>query len=411
MNIAIISTWFPSGAGYVSKAYRETFEKDHTVYIYARGGKKMSGDKIWDDPFVTWAPTSIYNEIKTSHFLNWLKIKKIDIVFFNEQHYWEPVIKAKQSGFLIGAYVDYYTEETVPLFKIYDFVICNTQRHFSVFNWHTNCLYLPWGTNLEHFKPRVNMINPVLTFIISLGWEGNYTGDRKGLNFVIKAFKEVKGDCLLKVYSQLSLTNCRLEWQELIENDKRIEFIVGTFDPFPFNEGDVYVYPSRLDGIGLSLPEAIASGIACITTNNAPMNEFIKDFYNGRLVEVFRYVSRQDGYYWPQSLVSVESLKEVMEWYVSNKDIAIEHGENARKYAKSNLDWEFNSRNLNDNLNSFLRKRESCEIDSNLILKSSWFDRRLYPSFLYRILCVLRDMFSEFFGFHFSLGNWFKRIK
>lgn len=44
MNIAIITTWFPAGGGYVSKAYKQILEKEHNVFIYARDGQLMKGD-------------------------------------------------------------------------------------------------------------------------------------------------------------------------------------------------------------------------------------------------------------------------------------------------------------------------------------------------------------------------------
>ena len=80
MNIGIITTWFPAGGGYVSKAYQQILEKEHHVFIYARGGKIMKGDSNWDQPNVTWAPWH-YNGIKTKHFIKWIRKNKIDIAF------------------------------------------------------------------------------------------------------------------------------------------------------------------------------------------------------------------------------------------------------------------------------------------------------------------------------------------
>jgi glycosyltransferase involved in cell wall biosynthesis len=411
MNIAIVTTWFPAGAGYVSKAYRETLEKENTVYIYARGGKNMEGDPVWDDEAVTWAPMNFYNNIKVSHFLKWLKTNKIDVILFNEQRYWEPVVQAKKEGYVIGSYIDYYTEETVPLFEIYDFLICNTKRHYSVFDWHPNCIYIPWGTNTDVFKPESKLAKRPITFIISLGWAGNYTGDRKGVFFAVQAFKQVQGECVLKIFSQIPLKECSLEWRNLIESDSRILFIVGTFDPFPFSEGDVYVYPSRLDGIGLSLPEAISSGLACITTDNAPMNEFVIDNYNGRLVKVARFISRTDGYYWPQSIVSLDSLVSTMQWYVINEDKVLEHGEKGRLFALKELSWEANSRDLNSCIKLIVESKVSCELDSEHLLKSVILDRRLYPSFIYRFMKLFTDHFRKYFGFKIAIGNRLKRLK
>jgi 1,2-diacylglycerol 3-alpha-glucosyltransferase len=410
-NIAIVTTWFPAGAGYVSKAYRETLEKENNVYIYARGGKNMKGDSVWDDRAVTWAVSKFPRDIKIKHFLQWLKNYKIDVIIFNEQRFWEPVIQAKKAGYVIGSYIDYYTEETVPLFEIYDFLICNTKRHYTVFDWHSNCIYIPWGTNTEVFKPNAHNQERPITFIISLGWEGDYTGDRKGLFYAVQAFKEIKGECILKIFSQIPLKNCKPAWRNLIDGDARILFIVGTFDPFPFSEGDIYVYPSRLDGIGLSLPEAISSGLACITTDNAPMNEFVVNNYNGRLVQVSRFISRPDGYYWPQSIVSLDSLVSAMQWYIINKDKVVEHGSNGRLFALKELTWEANSSELNNTLQIIVESKVSRKIASELLLKSVIIDRRLYPSFFYRFMKFFTDLFREYSAMNFSIGHRLKRVK
>jgi hypothetical protein len=72
MNIGIVTTWFPAGGGYVSKAYQEVLEKNHNVFIFARGGQMMHGDLNWDLPNVTWA-SKHYNDIKTSELIKWAK--------------------------------------------------------------------------------------------------------------------------------------------------------------------------------------------------------------------------------------------------------------------------------------------------------------------------------------------------
>jgi glycosyltransferase involved in cell wall biosynthesis len=304
MNIAIITTWFPAGGGYVSKAYQQILEQEHNVFIYARGGKVMKGDPDWDHPNVTWAPWH-ENHIRVNHFIKWLKKKKIDIAFFNEQRYWKPVLSAKKAGVCIGAYIDYYTQETVPAFEIYDFLIYNTKRHYSVFNWHPHAYYVPWCTDIKKFKPKEKtQHNNVTTFIVSAGWQPMKRLDRRGSLLVLKALTKVKGNCKLLLYSQVDKNNFAKPWREWI-NDSRIELRTGTYDPFPYNEADVYLYPSRLDGIGLTLPEAISSGLAAITTDNGLMNEFVQDNVNGFLVKVDKYLGCYDGYYWAELFYAI----------------------------------------------------------------------------------------------------------
>jgi glycosyltransferase involved in cell wall biosynthesis len=128
-------------------------------------------------------------------------------------------------------------------------------------------------------------------------------------------------------------------WRNIIKADSRIEVIVGTFSPFPYEDGDVYVYPSRLDGIGLTLPEAIASGLPAITTDNAPMNEFVIDDVNGKLVRVDRFLGRHDGYYWAESLCSIQSLASAMQFYIDNPEVLSKHRIGAKEFAKRNFDW------------------------------------------------------------------------
>lgn len=347
MNIGIVTTWFPAGAGYVSKAYRRTLEKEHTVFIYARAGRRMKNDATWDDKKVTWAPWHYATTgIWTGHFKRWICNNKIDIIIFNEQRHWVPILKAKKTGVCVGAYVDYYTQETVTAFAIYDFLICNTRRHFSVFKWHPNCYYVPWGTDTILYSPRKDKYNRPLRFLVSSGWEGSGNGDRRGTLLALKSFARLVGDCQLILYSQIPLERCTIEFQSLVRADNRVDFRFGTFDPFPFEEGDVYLYPSRLDGIGLSLPEAISCGLAAITTDCAPMNEFVEDDFNGYLVKVSRYLGRHDGYYWAESICDLDSLTEKMQNYINEPPVLNLHKMNSRLFAEKHLDWYLNSKQL-----------------------------------------------------------------
>ena len=76
-------------------------------------------------------------------FIDWLKNRQIDVVLFNEQNWWIPVIWCKELGIKVGTYVDYYTEETVPFFAIYDYILCNTKRHYRLFKDLPQSFYIP----------------------------------------------------------------------------------------------------------------------------------------------------------------------------------------------------------------------------------------------------------------------------
>lgn len=91
MNIGIVTTWFERGAAYVSRQYRDLLSTEHEVFIYARGGESYAiGDPHWDDARVTWAK-KCFNPLLTAvdlqDFERWIRSNKLDVVFFNEQHW------------------------------------------------------------------------------------------------------------------------------------------------------------------------------------------------------------------------------------------------------------------------------------------------------------------------------------
>ena len=296
MNIGFVSTWFERGAAYVTKAYIELLKDENNIYIYARAGEKYGkGDPNWDWENVTWGLQLEGTRINFNHFKKWIKKNNIEVIFFNEQKDVEILIEIKKKlpTIKIGAYIDYYKEDTIKEFWLYDFLICNTKRHYSVFKIHPQCYYVPWGTNIELFKPKI-MENKRITFFHSMGMSL-----RKGTDILIKAF--IEGDLYkesdLIIHTQLNLLkSLGYNKNELAKyNIKIIEKTVTA--PGLYHLGDVYVYPTTLDGLGLTIYEALSVGLPVITTNNGPMNEIIEDRKNGYLVEVEKYCSRSDGYY------------------------------------------------------------------------------------------------------------------
>jgi glycosyltransferase involved in cell wall biosynthesis len=133
-----------------------------------------------------------------------------------------------------------------------------------------------------------------------------------------------------------------------LAREERLRIITGTVSaPGLYHLGDVYVYPSRLDGIGLSVPEALACGLPVITCDQPPMNEFVNSS-NGRLVPVRRLYPRRDGYYWEQCEIDEEMLCREMQYFVDDATRAIEMKRAARAYAEENLNWKHNSAGLSE---------------------------------------------------------------
>lgn len=360
MNIGIVSTWFERGAAYVSKQYRNTLIKDHKVLIYVRGGEKYArNNPDWEVDNLHWGkenPLFLTTKIDLKDFRRWLITNEIELVIFNEQHQWDPVVLCNELNIITGSYIDYYQEGTVELHRIFDFLLCNTRRHFSVFNWHQQAYYIPWGTETKKFKPihklSGNKNNSVLTFFHSCGMSPK----RKGTDLILEAVNEIKSkEFKLIIHSQVDLKQELPRQARLIgrmEKHNLLQIINKTVTaPGLYYMGDVYVYPTRLEGIGLTIAEALASGLPVITTNQAPMNEFVINNINGKLVEVDIERQRSDNYYWPLSICNVQSLAQSLEWYIQNSTSIKKYKTEAREYAETFLDWNLNSKSLGDLLN------------------------------------------------------------
>lgn len=361
MNIGFVSTWFERGAAYVTKAYINAVNDKHNIFVYARGGESNAiGDPNWDLPYVTWGLNLRGTKINRRHFSNWVKQNNIDTLFFNEQRDYDILIYLKKNfpKIKLGAYIDYYKEDEIDKFELYDFLICNTKRHYSVFKDHPQCFYVPWGTDIDVFKPQNTEKNQV-TFFHSVGMSL-----RKGTDVLLKTFIEKKlyKESKLIIHTQINLEkHFGYAKEELHKyNIEVIEKSVGA--PGLYHLGDVYVYPTTLDGLGLTLYEALACGLPVITTNNPPMNEVVKKEV-GYLVDIEKIYSRSDGYYWPLSICSGESLAAGMMYYVDRKGELEKLKNGARNYAIQNWNWSTRCDEVNEIFEKTKILNNSIDID------------------------------------------------
>lgn len=354
MNIGIVTTWFERGAAYVSRQYMEVLQKHHKVFIYARSGESYAiGDPEWDFSNVYWSkrinsPFTV-TVIDKKEFIHWIKSNKIDLVLFNEQHWWEPLIWCKELGIKTVAYIDYYTEETVPLFGIYDVLICNTKKHLQAFDWHPGAKYIPWGTDLNLYKPQPKKEDDNTIFFHSSGMNPR----RKGTDLLINAIPLIRNSAFkVIIHSQIDLKKFFPDLQNTIEKlelERKLEIIVKTVNaPGLYHFGDVYVYPSRLDGIGLTVVEAIACGLEIIVPDCRPMNEFVRQDI-GKTVQIEKLFSRSNGYYWPQNEVNVQDLANKMNDSIFTRK---ERNINIRDFAVEFLDWNKNAAILLETINN-----------------------------------------------------------
>jgi len=403
VNIGIVTAWLECGAGYVSRSYMRVLQQHgHNVGIYVRGWcghYDPHPDPIWDMPEVTWGirykplgRVSRFDEqyVNMLHFETWLRQNDIEVIITNEDHGFDLAKRAKRLGYIIGTYIDYYTHDTIQQFGVYDFLLCNTKRHYSVFRNHDNCYYVPWGTDIDTFRPQPRSArdtdDEAVVFFHSAGVGGMNL--RKGTDLLVQAFRNVTGNARLIVHSIVPMTRYGKEVMDIINRDNRIQFIEKIVSaPGLYHLGDVFVYPSRLEGIGLCIPEALACGLPVITTDNAPMNEFVEHGVNGSLVRVNKTTMTPYGYYWPETIVDLDCLTRAMQAYVDDRGLLYLQQARARESAENRLNWMKNASDLGDKLvdlrNRSRRKRREHRVNESI----AWWSEAKYVAFL---TCVNR---------------------
>jgi glycosyltransferase involved in cell wall biosynthesis len=198
--------------------------------------------------------------------------------------------------------------------NLYDAILCSTKRTFNLVNGICNAHYTGWGIDTDLFKSRDDG-DVKYTFFHNAGWLGiNY---RKMTPAVILAFEAVSlhlSDATLFIHAQTELEKLPPEVVNIVNNNPRITYHIATVPaPGLYHKGRILVFPSKLEGLGLPLLEGMACGLPVVATDAPPMNEFVRDNYNGLLVKVAERVARGDGISFPEEIVDVNELAKTVE--------------------------------------------------------------------------------------------------
>jgi glycosyltransferase involved in cell wall biosynthesis len=303
MNVGIVSKWFNRGQPVVGRQLRSAVDAlGHRSFVLAKprrekgpmaGALELTG--VWDQPGVT--PASRF-ETPLEEYIGWIDANSIDVVLCDQNYQFDELRRLRERGVrTIGRFVwEHFKQEHVaPARGAYDVVYSMTlveQRRYA--GWGLQTPRVPWGIHPELLEAgaraeaqrdgRAGPEHPIVRFV----FPGGFLGHRKPAEPVVEAFARVREpDVRLLVKAQVERT--RLErLQPLVDADERVELRLADE---PWGEhlaaiaaNDVSVSPSRWEGLGLPLYEAMALGMPTITNDDPPMNEVIVDGENGLLV-------------------------------------------------------------------------------------------------------------------------------
>ena len=147
----------------------------------------------------------------------------------------------------------------------------------------------------------------------------------KGVHYLVEAFSRIKTDKKLVIAGGTSGTDGYIKGlKELARGDERIiftDFVQGKVLEELYSNAYVYVLPSDVEGMPLSLLEAMSYGNCCLTSTIPECTEVVED----------KAVAFQKG--------SVEALEKTLQMLSDTPECVNEYKKNARDFICEKYDW------------------------------------------------------------------------
>ena len=164
-----------------------------------------------------------------------------------------------------------------------DLYICPSDLDFDSIEGSKVSMPFPVNTEKIRFKTR----EYARTFVHNAG-HGGLLG-RNGTDIVLAAIPLVKNKDARFIIRSQTPTEC---------DDPRVDVRVGNFENYwdMWDEGDVFVFPHKFDGLSLPIQEALAAGMPLITTRMYPFDtwlptEFMVDVDRTETVKLSREIT------------------------------------------------------------------------------------------------------------------------
>ncbi len=342
MRIGICAYWFNRGQGVVARQIRSALDSlGHQTFVLARPTRAknirpafIDHSGVWDQPGVTEA--SAY-KIPAEEMIAWGREHELELALFDQNYEFEAIEALRRSGVrTAGRFVweQFAVEHVEPAKRAFDVVYsltaCERERYAEIgiesprVHWgiHPDLLRYsrraptpgtPAGirASSDHRSPSAHCEEVAAH---SFFYPAGFLSRRKPLPELLKAFRKVRGDDLrLLIKGQVERETEVLE--RGMARDPRVEVIL---EDLPTDEhlrlfaaSEICVAPSRWEGLGLHLYEAMALGLPVITNDAPPMNEVVRDGENGILVRSRRRGRASSGI--PAYLPVVRDLTRAIE--------------------------------------------------------------------------------------------------
>jgi glycosyltransferase involved in cell wall biosynthesis len=294
MRIGLVTKWFASGQAVVARYIRSALDElGHETFVLARQGKgpraqvDRVADPVWDQPGVTHSPAA---DVPEDEYLAWVGENGIDAILCDQNDQFAEIAALRRSGVkTIGRFVweSFAPDDAAPAREAYDVIYSFTraeQERYRTLGIETPLL--TWGCHPElvALSEEIDRDGETVRFVVP----GSFMGKRKPFPEIVRAFTRTQDPRFrLLIRGQVDRRGGKLE--KAAAGDERV---VIELEDRPTGEHlrqfascDVCLSPSRWEGLGLPLYEAVAFAMPSITNDSPPMNEIVLDGVNGICVD------------------------------------------------------------------------------------------------------------------------------
>lgn len=359
IKVGLVTAWGECGMGHLAKNWVYTFDKHEDKIEYQIFSRALP----WLTPY-RWGGRKVVNgpesmDINTPTFWKWIDDFQPDVILFQDQNIYSKTQMQEESHLLKGLgiklinYPDWIRRGDLKKYKgLYDVTLSHTKRNY---NWFVQSdlespTLIPWGVIVDHFSFVQRKTTDRIRFYINLG-----TGTkRKGYTSLPKALNKMQGGPMQRIISprkhdyefiassiEGSENRVAKSFTKYFNKNSNCRIVYKTADNSKgglFNLGDIYVYPTRREGVGLTITEAMCTGMPVITTNYPTMNEWITDNEDGRLVNVRKI--KNSSMPTDKVMIDEEHLAQIMIDYIDNPDKVMEHSKQARETIITQFNWD-----------------------------------------------------------------------
>ena len=227
--------------------------------------------------------------------------------------------RAKWGGFATK-YIKYGEKQAVKYADVIIVLSKNVQDYFKK-EYNRETVFIPNGVNKpEIIKPKYNLTKD--SYILYLG----RLVPEKGIHYLIEAYNNIKTDKKLVIAGGTSDTDSYFqELKDKAKDNKNIlftGFVQGKELDELYSNAYIYTLPSDLEGMPLSLLEAMSYGNCCLTSDIKECSTVIED----------------KGVTFKKS--DIKDLTNKLQELCSNKNKAEEYKNKSQKYILKKYNWD-----------------------------------------------------------------------